>query len=211
MAEIKLVLEGVMGGMLTTVTGTTKLSDALFVVADNIVFFGSIATDVLGNISQFISAVIEGFKGIEAGITSTAYAFLALLEGDFDRVKLIIDGTAEYIEQQFSRAFKEATEGLTDTGKMVRDAEKAVEKQQRLRAKLLAATGGGVGGAEGVDTAGTGTAVDFSKFVDGIQTLSAELDTTFDDLSKEFDSLIDTLEGLPRLMEQVFKVAIAGS
>ena len=46
MAEIKLVLEGTFEGFLTTVTGTNKLSAALFKISDNIVFFGSVATDV---------------------------------------------------------------------------------------------------------------------------------------------------------------------
>ena len=137
MAEIQLVLQGVGADMLMAVTGTDDLTDALFSVADNIVYFGSIGTDVLGNINSFVSGLTEGFSGLKAMIRNTGIAFMSLLEGDFQKAKDIVENTGEFVNQQFDKMLKEATEGLTDTGKMSRDAEAAVARLQELRKTIL--------------------------------------------------------------------------
>lgn len=202
MAEIKLVLEGVFSGLLTAATGTTKLSDGLFIVSDNIVYFGSIAKDILGNVAAFVRALIEGFKGLTTAISNTGSAFLAIFSGDFEKVKQIASGTTDFISQQFSKMIEEATTGLVATDAMIRSAEALVEKQQVLR-KAIMQGGGGKGGVGNVQEKAF-------KFGDKITIDMGKVDKTVQELNKNLQDFETTFDKLPKLIENAFKVSIAG-
>lgn len=210
MAEIKLVLEGVFEQLLTSVTGTTKLSDALFVVSDNMTYFGSIAADILGNIGQFVRALIEGFKGITTAISNAGTAFVAILSGDFEKAKQVSLNTTDFIAQQFASMLDIATTGLVDTGKMVRDAEAAVERQQELRAALMSAVSGGGAGAGGGGGGGGGVEGTARKFGDKISIDLGGVDKAIQDLNKNLQDFEATFDKLPSMIEKAFRISVAG-
>lgn len=203
MAEIKLVLEGVLSGLLTAATGTTKLSDGLFIVSDNIVYFGSIAIDILGNVAAFVRALIEGFKGLTTTISNTGSAFLAIFSGDFEKAKQIALNTTDFISQQFANMIEEATTGLVASDAMMRSAEALVAKQQELRKAIMQGGGGGKGGVGDIQEKAL-------KFGDKITIDMGKVDKTVQELNKNLQDFETTFDKLPKLIEKAFKVSIAG-
>lgn len=208
MAEIKTVLEGVFSSLLLTATGTSKLSDGLFVVADNIVYFGSIADDILGNITQLIRALIEGFKGVTGTIVNMGDVLVSVLSGDFAKAKSLAESTGDFISDQFQNMIEEITTGMVATDAMIRKAESAVSKQQELRKAIL--EGGVEGGAPGAKIQGV-AAPDFSSVTSRIEKFTSQLDTFTDDLFKNTDLLLKGIADLPSLLEKAFRVSVAGS
>ena len=156
MAEIKMVLEGVFSGLLTAATGTTTLSDGLFQISDNIVFFGTIAKGVLGNVRQIIVGLTEGFKGFDSAIRNAGHVMVAVFSGDFEKVESIVQGTTDFVSQQMRKMGEAFTTGMKDTDRLGREADAAVLKQQELRAALQSSLAGtsptGGRGAGGVTT-----------------------------------------------------------
>jgi len=209
MAEIKLVLEGVLSGLLTAATGTTKLSDGLFKISDNIVYFGSIATDILGNVAAFVRALIEGFKGLTTTISNTGSAFLAIFSGDFEKAKQIALNTSDFISQQFANMIEEATTGLVASDAMIRSAEALVEKQQELRKAIM--TGGTTGKGKAAPVTPSGEAApDLSRMSTGFTKLSDDFQLVGDELIESLSGLDQSLSSLPALIEKTFRISVAG-
>jgi len=206
MAEIKLVLEGVFEGLLTTVTGTTKLSDGLFKIAEAIVYFGSIANDVLNILMNDFKAVSTVFGAIYTGIRNFGIGIKALLSGDFDFAKEVASGTKEFIEQEFEDAARTIDKNF-QFDNMTESAEKAVEKLQSLRDKIL--SGGGAGGAGG-GGGGAGGEAQAVKFGDTISIDLKEFDDAISDLEASLEGFDESLKGLPSLMEKTMKIAGVG-
>ena len=207
MAEIKLVLEGVFEGLLTTVTGTTKLSDGLFKIAEAIVYFGSIANDVLNILMNDFKAVSTVFGAIYTGIRNFGIGIKALLSGDFDFAKEVASGTKEFIEQEFEDAARTIDKNF-QFDNMTESAEKAVEKLQSLRDQIL--SGGGAGGAGGGGGGGASGEAQALKFGDTISIDLKEFDDAISDLEASLEGFDESLKGLPSLMEKTMKIAGVG-
>jgi len=207
MAEIKLVLEGVFEGFLTTVTGTQKLSDGLFKIAEAIVYFGSISYDVLNKLILGFKAVSTVFGAIYTGIRNFGIGMRSLLSGDFDFAKEVASGTTEYIEQEFEKAAQTINKGF-EFDNMEESANKAVEKLKRLREQILKGGGGaGGGGAGGVGGGIEGTV---RKFGDKITIDLGGVDKAFEDLNKNLQDFEATFDKLPSMIEKAFRISVAG-
>ena len=205
MAEIKMVLEGVFSGLLTTATGTTKLSDGLFKISDNIVFFGTIAKGVLGNVRGIVTGLIEGFKGLKSVIRNTGHILVAVFSGDFAKAEQIANGTSEFVEQQLEKMTDAFTTNMKDTERLGREAEAAVRKQQELRAGLMSSiTGAPATGGSGSAGVSTPAAAAVEK-----QFTNAILSDLNVGIGPEFSAAMKSLETLPEDIKGTLSIGMA--
>ena len=207
MAEIKLVLEGVFSGLLMTATGTTKLSDGLFAVADNIIFFGTIADSVLGNVKAFITGLITGFEAVIETIGNMGNVLLNVMTFNFAEAKRIAEEAGDFASIQFEKMIDELTTGLVSSDAMIRKADQAVEKQRELRKAIL--EGGITAPTQAARPKGE-AARDFSAVTGRMEKFSIELDQFTDDLFESTEKLLKGIENLPMLVEKAFRVSVAG-
>src|SRR5210317_113576 len=136
MAEIMLVLQGVGADLLQAVTGTQGLTDGLFKVADGIVYFGSIGTDIVQSFMSVFRGVLEGVDGAIVGFRNLGLAIEAALSLDFEKVKEIVTGTTDYISQQMGKMVEQIDQSV-DFGSMADRAEAEVSRLQELRKDIL--------------------------------------------------------------------------
>ena len=136
MAEIMLVLQGVGSDLLMAATGTQGLSDGLFSVADTIVYFGSIGTDVVQSFMSVFRGVLEGVDGAIVGFRNLGFAIEAALSLDFEKVKEIVTGTTDYISQQMGKMAEQIDQSI-DFTTMTDRAEAEVSRLQELRKDIL--------------------------------------------------------------------------
>jgi hypothetical protein len=207
MAEIKLVLEGVFSGLLMTATGTTKLSDGLFAVADNIIFFGTIADSVLGNVRAFITGLITGFEAVIETIGNMGNVLLNVMTFNFAEAKRIAEEAGDFASIQFEKMIDELTTGLVSSDAMIRKADEAVEKQRELRKAIL--EGGITAPTQAARPKGQ-AAKDFTGVTGRMEKFSIELDQFTNDLFESTEKLLKGIENLPMLVEKAFRVSVAG-
>ena len=136
MAEITTVLQGVGADILMAITGTEGLTDGLFKVADTIVYFGSIGTDIIQSFMSVFGGLLEGLDGAIVGFRNLGLAIKAALTFDFSKVQEIVEGTTEYIAQQMSRMAEQIDESV-DFRNMGDRAEEQVNRLQELRKNIL--------------------------------------------------------------------------
>ena len=136
MAEISTVLQGVGADMLMAITGTEGLTDGLFSIADGVVYFGSIGTDIIQSFMSVFRGLLEGVEGGIVGFRNLGLAIQAAMTLDFSKMKEIVKGTTEFVEQQVSK-MAETIDKSVDFTAMGDRAEAQVEKLKELRKDIL--------------------------------------------------------------------------
>ena len=136
MAEISTVLQGVGADMLMAITGTEGLTDGLFSIADGVVYFGSIGTDIIQSFMSVFRGLLEGVEGGIVGFRNLGLAIQAAMTLDFSKMKEIVKGTTEFVEQQVSK-MAETIDKSVDFTAMGDRAEAQVEKLKELRKDII--------------------------------------------------------------------------
>jgi hypothetical protein len=137
MAEIQLVLQGVGAQLLSSVTGTADLSDGLFRVSDGIVFFGSVAGDVIDAVIANFSLMSRSVEAVLTSIVGLGQATIKVFEGDFGAAAQLaqnaISETGQVIE-----AMGEDVDAILDLGSAFETAADKVSELQALRREIIA-------------------------------------------------------------------------
>ena len=137
MAEIQLVLQGVGAQLLSSVTGTADLSDGLFRISDGIVFFGSVAGDVIDAVIANFSLMSRSVEAVLTSIVGLGQATIKVFEGDFGAAAQLaqnaISETGQVIE-----AMGEDVDAILDLGSAFETAADKVSELQALRREIIA-------------------------------------------------------------------------
>jgi len=136
MAEVQLVLQGVGANMLMTATGAEGLNNSIFALSDAIVFFGSIATDVIKAAQgafEFLSRSVEITLTYILGV---ARSIGAVFTGEFDKINDITTQTLFEVEQ-LSEPLTKGAEAVLDLGDSFEKANQKVADLRDLRGKIL--------------------------------------------------------------------------
>jgi len=137
MAEIQLVLQGVGAQLLSSVTGTADLSDGLFKISDGIVFFGSIASDVIDAVIANFSLMSRSIEAVLTSIVGLGQATIKVFEGEFAEAAQLaqnaISETGQVIE-----AMGEDVDAILNLGSAFETAADKVSELQALRREIIA-------------------------------------------------------------------------
>jgi hypothetical protein len=136
MAEIQLVLQGVGAQLLSSVTGTSDLSDGLFKISDGIVFFGSIAEDVIDAVIANFNIMSRSVEAVLTSIVGLGQATIKVFEGDFGAAAQLAQNAISETGQVF-RAMGEEVDTILKLGDTVGKAYDRVSDLQALRRKII--------------------------------------------------------------------------
>jgi flagellar biosynthesis GTPase FlhF len=139
MAEINLVLQGVSSQILQSITGTDGLVNGLFAISEGIVYFGSIANDVLKAFVGGWEVVNRAVEMVLTEILGGARAFAAVLSGDFTGAIGIVQNTIGELDQ-LGTALSDAAGDVMDLGNAFDNANEQVGKLRTLREAVLNTT-----------------------------------------------------------------------
>lgn len=136
MAEVKLVLQGIGSDMLQAATGSDGLNKSIFTLSDNIVFFGSIVTDVITSaVNQF--EVMQRNVEIRTTQISMVIKNLQLAFAlEFDKINENTKQTFAEIAQ-IEQAGMKAEKGIIGLTEAYENANAKVARLRKLRAETL--------------------------------------------------------------------------
>jgi hypothetical protein len=206
MAEIKLVLEGTFAGLLTAATGTTKLSDGLFVVVDNIVFFGTIAKHTLKNVRNMVHALVLIFVNLKDAIMGVGGILFSVFTRDFKKAEEIASETMKKMAGNMQAVGEALTDGMKSTGAIQRAAEKAVADLQEFRGKLnTSMERTGAGGGSGVAGRAAAAAAPIGPgMFGGLGDIMKNSSKDFAEFSGQVKNAAEIIETLPRELNATF-------
>ena len=136
MAEVELVLQGVGANLLMSATGAEGLNNSIFALSDAIVFFGSIAQDVVNaarGAFEFLSRSVEITLTYILGV---ARSIGAVFTGEFDKINDITTQTLFEVEQ-LSKPLTEGANAVLDLGDSFEKANQRVSELRELRKDIL--------------------------------------------------------------------------
>ena len=136
MAEVQLVLQGVGANLLQSATGADGLTDAVFAVSEGIVFFGSVAGDVLTAVRGGFEVVNRIVEMTLTQILGNTQAFAAVMSGDFTGAADIVTRTFHEMDQ-LGTALSNAGRDVLSLGDAFDNANQKVGQLRTLRAKIL--------------------------------------------------------------------------
>jgi len=152
MAEVKLVLQGIGSDMLQAATGSEGLNESIFTLSDNIVFFGSIVTDV-------ISSAVNQFEVIKRNIEIRAAQISMIVRNiqytfalEFDKINE--NSRRSWAEiAQLEQAGMQAEKGIIGFTEAYENANAKVARLRELRAESLQQSKKEVGAAKAKEAA----------------------------------------------------------
>lgn len=136
MAEVELVLQGVGANLLMSATGAEGLNNSIFALSDAIVFFGSIAQDVVNaarGAFEFLSRSVEITLTYILGV---ARSIGAVFTGEFDKINDITTQTLFEVEQ-LSKPLTDGANAVLDLGDSFEKANQKVSELRELRKDIL--------------------------------------------------------------------------
>lgn len=136
MAEVELVLQGVGANLLMSATGAEGLNNSIFALSDAIVFFGSIAQDVVNaarGAFEFLSRSVEITLTYILGV---ARSIGAVFTGEFDKINDITTQTLFEVEQ-LSKPLTDGANAVLDLGDSFEKANQKVSQLRELRKDIL--------------------------------------------------------------------------
>ena len=136
MAEVELVLQGVGANLLMSATGAEGLNNSIFALSDAIVFFGSIAQDVVNaarGAFEFLSRSVEITLTYILGV---ARSIGAVFTGEFDKINDITTQTLFEVEQ-LSKPLTDGANAVLDLGDSFEKANQRVSELRELRKDIL--------------------------------------------------------------------------
>ena len=136
MAEIQLVLQGVGAEILANVTGTAELSDGLFKISDGIVFFGSIAGDVIKAVIANFSLMSRSVEAVLTSISGLGMATVKVFEGDFGAAAQLAQNAISETGQVI-KAMGEDVDAILNLGDAFDKASAKVSDLQKLRKEII--------------------------------------------------------------------------
>jgi len=136
MAEIQLVLQGVGAEILANVTGTAELSDGLFKISDGIVFFGSIAGDVIKAVIANFSLMSRSVEAVLTSISGLGMATVKVFEGDFEAAAQLAQNAISETGQVI-KAMGEEVDAILNLGDAFDKASAKVSDLQKLRKEII--------------------------------------------------------------------------
>ena len=136
MAEIQLVLQGVGAEILANVTGTAELSDGLFKISDGIVFFGSIAGDVIKAVIANFSLMSRSVEAVLTSISGLGMATVKVFEGDFEAAAQLAQNAISETGQVI-KAMGEDVDAILNLGDAFDKASSKVSDLQKLRKEII--------------------------------------------------------------------------
>ena len=136
MAEIQLVLQGVGAEILANVTGTAELSDGLFKISDGIVFFGSIAGDVIKAVIANFSLMSRSVEAVLTSISGLGMATIKVFEGDFEAAAQLAQNAISETGQVI-KAMGEDVDAILNLGDAFDKASSKVSDLQKLRKEII--------------------------------------------------------------------------
>ena len=137
MAEIQLVLQGVGAQLLSSVTGTADLSDGLFKISDGIVFFGSVAGDVIDAVIANFSLMSRSIEAVLTSIVGLGQATIKVFEGDFGAAAQLAQNAISETGQVI-QAMGEDVDAILKLGSAFETAADKVSELQALRREIIA-------------------------------------------------------------------------
>ena len=136
MAEIQLVLQGVGAQLLSTVTGTADLSDGLFKISDGIVYFGSLAGDVIGAVIANFSLMSRSVEAVLTSISGLGMATVKVFEGDFGAAAQLAQNAISETGQVI-QAMGQDVDAILNLGNAFDKASSKVSDLQKLRKEII--------------------------------------------------------------------------
>ena len=136
MAEIQLVLQGVGAEILANVTGAAELSDGLFKISDGIVFFGSIAGDVIKAVIANFSLMSRSVEAVLTSISGLGMATVKVFEGDFGAAAQLAQNAISETGQVI-KAMGEDVDAILNLGDAFDKASAKVSDLQKLRKEII--------------------------------------------------------------------------
>ena len=136
MAEIQLVLQGVGAQLLSSVTGTADLSDGLFRISDGIVFFGSVAGDVIDAVLANFSLMSRSIEAVLTSIVGLGQATIKVFEGDFGAAAQLAQNAISETGQVI-QAMGEDVDAILNLGSAFETAADKVSELQGLRRQII--------------------------------------------------------------------------
>ena len=139
MAEISLVLQGVSSEILQAVTGTDGLETGLFAVSDAIVFFGSIAGDVIRATGAGFDILKRQVEVVIQAVLTLGNSLVAALSGDFSGAVFAAQNGIAEIGQVLEEVGKDISV-IFELGTATDKANARVAELHRLREAVLNTT-----------------------------------------------------------------------
>jgi hypothetical protein len=139
MAEISLVLQGVSSEILQAVSGTDGLESSLFAVSDAIVFFGSIAGDVIRAAGAAFDIMQRQVEVVIQTVLTLGNSLVAALSGDFSGAVFAAQNGIAEIGQVLNEIGKDVSV-IFDLGNATDKANARVGELRTLRAAVLDTT-----------------------------------------------------------------------
>jgi hypothetical protein len=136
-AEITLVLQGVGSQLLASATGTAELSDGLFKIADGIVFFGSVAGDVVSAVRGGFNLISGSVEAVLTSIVGLGQAYVKVFSGDFGAAAQLARN-AIFETGQVIEGLGDDTQAILDLGNAFETASEKVNELQALRREIIA-------------------------------------------------------------------------
>jgi hypothetical protein len=139
MAEISLVLQGVGGQLLSTTTGTAELEDGLFAISEGIVYFGSIANDVIAAAGALFDMLQRDVEVVIHTALTLGNTMVAAFSGDFSGAVFAAQNGIAEIDQILGEVNKDI-HIMMDLGNATEKANARVAELRTLRAAVLETT-----------------------------------------------------------------------
>ena len=137
LAEMKGVLQGVASEFLTSITRTNSLSDALFSISDNIVYFGSVSIDVISGVRDIIEFFVTDWYHASNEVGQTIDIINAALSGNFKHAANLYDIYGDLNDQRANDNSEVFVAGINRISAASSKAEKKLTELQQARAKIL--------------------------------------------------------------------------
>lgn len=139
MAEINLVLQGVSGQILQTVSGTDGLENGLFAISEGIVYFGSIANDVISGVLAFFDIMQRQVEVVIQTVLTLGNSMVAAFSGDFSGAVFAAQNGIAEIGQVLNEIGKDVFT-IVEIGNAADKASARVGELRRLREAVLNTT-----------------------------------------------------------------------
>jgi hypothetical protein len=136
MAEVELVLQGVGANLLMSATGAEGLNNAIFLLSDAIVFFGSIAQDVVISAKGAFDFLSRSVEITLTYILGVARSIGAVFTGEFDKINDITTQTLFEVEQ-LSKPLTDGANAVLILGDSYEKANQRVSELRELRKDIL--------------------------------------------------------------------------